>query len=138
MKESLKLIRLLRPLLPQAALRYLAVIVQKDGLDVGVEGQLLYLLQKGLRGNLAVDDAVAVIFSGKFFQCLLIGADHPLHDAVADGVNRCLHAVGVGVDDHVVQLLLGEDGDSPGVPLVRVRLGQIRRSRPQGAVTDNL
>ena len=52
-------------------------------------------------------------------------------------MDGALHAVGIGIADQIVEFLLGEHAETPGIGCICVRLGQICGSGTQSAVTQH-
>ena len=115
-----------------------AVIVNKDRLHIGVQAQLLHALELIGAGELHMHYAAADICVGVEFRGVFVGVQHPVEDAVADGMDGGGHIPAAGQGDHVVELLLGEDGDALFPGRVCVGLGQIGRPCAEGAVAQHL
>ena len=113
------------------------VIVQENGLDVGVQPQLPKRLQLVRSGDLAVHHAVAVIPARAALQHFPVNRQHVVQDSVADGVDRGLHIMLVSVTDHFPELVPGVDGNAPGARIVRVGPGEVGGAGAQGTVPQH-
>ena len=113
------------------------VIVQENTLGINVQLHFRHFLQLIGTGDLAMDDAVTVIFPGIFRQSPIQGAEHPVQAGVTDGMDRHLHAHGIGKADHLVKGLLGEHRQAASSGIIRIRSGQKGRSGSQSAVTQH-
>ena len=89
------------------------VIVEKDGLHIGVQAQRFELFQLPGPGDLAVHHAVAVIRPGAGIQRLFVGGQHLVKRAVADGVDGHLHPMPMSQSHQAVQFLRRVNGHAP-------------------------
>ena len=103
-----------------------------------MQAQLLHAAELVGAGELHMYHAAADV--GVWVQrCgVLVCIQHPVQDAVADGVDGGGHIAAAGQSDHLVELLLGEDGNALFLRRIGVRLGHVGRPCSQGAVAQHL
>ena len=126
-----------RPLLSDSFLHDVDVIIQENRLEVCVQGQFRKFIKLVRPSNLAVDNAVPVVLSGTLGKGLFVGCQDIIQNSVPYGMDGHLHPMGICISHHVLELLSGENENSPGGGIVCIGLAEIGAPGSQGTVSQH-